>query len=202
MLLSRILGLLALFVIHAFSETTSHKSTFDAPASFKEANDMTDLVISDGKKSFTFTWAYQDKDGRQMGYPCELKEGETYTFTLDEERTPYEAKYAPQSKPEDRVIKRTHLSKITQAGKVIFDREMCEVHQRRMDRKEVAIIFGLVGPATGKQPTNKELKTLFPHHSEKVFGGCIMGPVTTEVKYVCPDCKIAHEKWAKENGSK
>ena len=120
-----------------------------------------------------------------------LESNRVYTFTFVEEPI-----------KQNRLKKELfvpRISRIEQAGKMIYDREACEVHHSRMERKEVRIIYGLVLPGPDAPSPDTE-RRLFPHGQEILLGGCISTPDRpTGNIYVCSECKKAYAKWKADN---
>lgn len=83
---------------------------------------------------------------------------------------------------------------------MIYDREVCEVHQVKMELKEVPIFYGSFLPIHGG-PSGETAHRLFPHHREYLLGGCVITPGSPETNkvYFCSQCKVAYGKWTKEN---
>ena len=88
-------------------------------------------------------------------------------------------------------------------GVTVYDVEVCERHNAKMEHKEVRIIYGLYRPGPDA-PSAEIERQLFPHRHEYSFGGCVggvTGPKTEQV-YVCGQCKLAYEKWKSDKTGK
>jgi hypothetical protein len=78
------------------------------------------------------------------------------------------------------------------------EQAVCEVHNAKMELKEVDISYG--EPRDNEWTGDTEHR-LFPHWREYSIGGCEISensPKTVKA-YVCADCKKACEKWKAEN---
>lgn len=144
------------------------------------------LTISDAKHSYEFPWGIPPHYNGSVV----LESNRVYTFTVIEE--PLSLLGVGSSFP---VVVR-----VERDGKMIYDREVCEVHQIQMERKWVRIVYGLIAPGPG-EPSGDTEQRLFPHRREVSFGGCVVSPDSpkTNKVYVCSQCKKAYEKWKTEN---
>jgi hypothetical protein len=93
------------------------------------------------------------------------------------------------------------LLKIEKDGETIFDGWMCEVHRVKMDLKDVPVIYGFVYVGRPHILSDEQWLRIqmakFPHHDERIFGGCIVGASKSAPKLVCAKCKKAYDDWAK-----
>ncbi|RYD81674.1 MAG: hypothetical protein EOP84_10605 [Verrucomicrobiaceae bacterium] len=173
-----------------------------ATAEFKKRDDAAFLVIKDGTETIDILWSFDLLGETRRSFPVTLSSGTRYVFTIEEEQ------YSPLEEAGMRLpdsIDRKHfmstrqtLVRISLGEQVLFDREICEVHNRKMKRIDAPIIYGLVWHE-GKHPTREVYKSRFPHYREISFGGCCIAPQKTELMFVCGDCKTAHAKWEEEN---
>jgi hypothetical protein len=166
------------------AESSKPPVVITAPARLEQRGDWTWLTISDAKNSYELPWALQPHVGSVA-----LEPNRVYTFTIVEE--PFHYRFPiPQ------------VARVERDGKVIYDRETCEAHHVKMDRKVVRIDYGLIVPGPG-EPTGETEHRLFPHRHEVAFGGCVVMPDSpkTEKVYVCSECKKAYDKWRAENKS-
>jgi hypothetical protein len=117
-----------------------------------------------------------------------LEADRVYTFTILQER--FRRHYLPE------------VIRVEQDGRAIYDREICEVHHRTMERKRVRIIYGLIRPGPGS-PSAETKRSQFPHHCEVSFGGCVSGPggPKTERVFLCGECKVAYSAWRAQSVS-
>ncbi len=179
--------------------------TITAPVKFIERSGNPHLVVADDELSFEFLWFPHAPSHGARWKPIDLVAGDTCTFTIEIERfgisreeKAYAREIYPAKNLEPGVVKIPNLVRIVRDGKVIYDREFCEVHKIKMAASEVPIVYGLIRPQ-GVFPRTQETRTLFPNRSDLVLGGCCPTPRTTELIFVCPACKEAYEKWEKQN---
>jgi hypothetical protein len=159
-------------------------TTLTAPVKFDQRDTTTFLVIDDGKKKMDFVWSYVQPDKQTAVYPVKLEEKQTYTFTIEQEK----------SAAVPGVLINAQIMAVTRDGQTVYDRALCELHRRRMERKEVPIVYGLVAKLPG-DPSAEEEKA-FPKWRESFAGGCIVMPGRDkELVFVCPDCKAGHAEW-------
>lgn len=117
-----------------------------------------------------------------------LDTNQTYTFTIESVQSGLKGYVFPE------------VIRIELNGLTVFDHEICEVHQRRMERKRVPIRYGLfISDSTW--PSADTERTRFPHYREFVPGGCVRGPRSpkSERLFVCDECKASHSQWKAEN---
>jgi hypothetical protein len=81
--------------------------------------------------------------------------------------------------------------RIKHAGEVVFDESVCEVHKTPMQRITAEIGYGMIALNACDRK--------YPHHSDWIRGGCIMGDVKTAPHYVCPECVAACAKHKREH---
>jgi hypothetical protein len=164
--------------------------TFSAPVKFEKRDEATFLTIADEKRKVNLIWSYEMRDKQTMHLiPAPLEEGKIYEFALEHERVAGGVLINPQ------------LVSIAQGGRVLYDRTLCRVHQKKMERKEVPIVYGLA-PRRPEDPPHEVETKLFPFRLEVAYAGCIPGPRKTELVFVCPDCKAAHVEWTAKNPAK
>lgn len=178
--------------------------TVTGAAKFEQRDKDRYLIVTDARHSLDILWSLNGNQKELALFPFTLNTHETYTFTIEEK--PYRfgedlGIELPKSKnPENDYIRIPTLIRVVRRGSLVFDRTICEAHHRKMERREVPIIYGLIIPE-GKQPTDKEYRTQFPHYSEQAFGGCCVMPQKTDFIYVCSDCVAAHKKWESDNSA-
>lgn len=71
---------------------------------------------------------------------------------------------------------------------------MCEVHQVRLQRDTVPIVYGLIIP----DARDREASTRFPYANRDSLGGCVItpdSPTRAKVLY-CPDCRKGESEFA------
>ena len=165
------------------AEQSKARVVITAPAKLEQRGDWIYLTISDARHSYDLPWAMPPHYAGSVT----LESNRVYTFTIIEERS-RSGFLIPE------------VVRIERDRKLIYDREICEVHHIKMDRKQVKIEYGLILPGPG-EPTGETAQRLFPHRLEVAFGGCVVSPDSpkTEKVYVCRECKKAYEKWKSEN---
>lgn len=133
-------------------------------------------------------------DGKRT-LPCPIAAGQTYQFILTyEDHFGWPLKAAP-GQPAFSSPYLTVLVRVGQGERLLYDREICEVHHRRMSRREVPIEYGLSGGFDEAIPSLEEQRAAFPHALEFRSGGCIVGAQKTAQVFVCEECKRAHRVW-------
>lgn len=160
------------------------------------------LFISQGEQTFQFFYASHEAGRRLSPFPFILEAGKIYTFTVEERPFPSLVTQTPTgSEPvaEAEYVWYPVLIRVMDGETSIFDMEVCEVHQTRMERREVPISFGLP-PVMRGLPTLEEEKTLFPHRRDYVLGGRVSSSgKRTETMYICSECKAAYDSWRKSH---
>jgi len=167
----------------AFAAETNAPITVTAPAKFKQHGEWLHLIVDDGRHNFDIVWSMQRYNGLVT-----LRSNQVYTFTIFQEE-----KFTPP-------IKIPMVVRVVEGGKVIYDREVCEVHLRKMEHKEVPIEYGYFR-RNPDAPSDDTEQQLFPHRLEVKGGGCAISddsPKTANV-YVCSECMKAYEKWKAEH---
>jgi hypothetical protein len=141
------------------------------------------LILGDTNRTFKIALRMISPDVQFV--PISLDTNQVYTFTI--QQRPHRDFTVPQ------------LRKVQLDGRTIYDIEVCEIHNAKMDFKEVPIGYGLPGPDPDGLTYQIE-RRLFPHRRERVNGGCCFSDISpkTEKIYVCADCKQAYEKWKVE----
>jgi hypothetical protein len=152
------------------------------------------LRVADSTRYYDILWGIESQGHTTTFLPIELTPDKEYSFTITQERP------SVQDSVVDRSFKLPHLVKVEEVYKrwdapPLFDRTVCEVHHRKMQRKLVPVIYGMLGYLY----TPEELKTLFPHHQEFVAGGCIVDERKTDKLFVCSECKAMYASWLKLN---
>jgi hypothetical protein len=180
---------------------TGAEKHFQGVLEFKdEENDNRVAIIRDGKTVLEIPWAWRNYPGK-----AELEPGQTYEVTLreDEEMVDMDAAVAFVS---DRVHK-SHpdrvqdsefflLVRIKQAGEVVFDESVCEVHQAPMQRTMAKVGYGMYGaPSEADAVCDRK----YPHHADWIRGGCLVGDVESAFHYVCPECVAAAARYKREH---
>ena len=171
-------------LIHS-AESAKAPVIITAPARLENRDGWTYLIISNSNHSYELPWARPPHFDGDVA----LQADQVYTFTVIEE-------------PFMRDVLIPHVAKVEQNGRTIYDREVCEVHHAKMERKKVRVVYGLIRPGAG-EPSSDTERRLFPHRHEISFGGCDVGSYSpkTEKIYVCDQCKKAYAKWKAENPS-
>lgn len=171
---------------------------FQGVLEFKvEGDDYKVAIIRDGPSVLEIPWS-------APGYPGKgkLEAGKTYEITVrDDELLNMDASVVFVS---DRVHKsheaRVHdseffvLVRIKHAGEVVFDESVCEVHQTPMQRITAEIEYGMAAA----DPCNQA----YPHHSDWIRGGCIVGDEKTAPLYVCAECVAGCAKQKQDHPDK
>jgi hypothetical protein len=124
---------------------------------------------------------------------------QTYEITLrDEEPVDLDAALAFVSdrvhqSHGDRVIDSEFfpLVRIKHAGKVVYDESVCEVHKTLMQRITAEIGYGMYGHTVCDEK--------YPHHTDWIRGGCLVGDVKTASHYLCRECVAATAKYKREH---
>ncbi|HMJ65368.1 MAG TPA: hypothetical protein VK615_08445 [Candidatus Binatia bacterium] len=139
------------------------------------------LTISNENARYEVYWSYPPNYDR----PVVLESNRVYTFTVIGE---------PINDCPSLVVPR--VVRVEKDGKMLYDREICDVHHIRMERKEVPILYGLILPGLG-EPGGDTAQRLFPHRYETRLGGCCVTPTSpkTDKVYVCSECKKAYANW-------
>lgn len=178
----------------AADERRRETVTLDAPAKFDRQDQTTSLLVADGRHKVNVTWSYTMNDGQTTKlFPVTIEDGRKYQFVIEHERIAGVAARA------DGALINAQIVTIAEGHRVIYDRAICRVHQKKMERKEVPIIYGLVGRRPG-DPSHEEETKLFPFRREVAHGGCIVMPGRDkEMVFVCPGCQAAHAEWAVKN---
>jgi len=185
----------------------SHIHEITVVPKFEKDGDFTDLIIDDGKMPISIYWSWDPKDDAPTNYPefpVTLASDTQYTFFVEEQeysRLKELGMKAPYFIDPKAFMRTNHtLVRISLNDSILFDREVCEIHHRKMQRIDARIIYGLIA-SRQPYPTLGEVNSQFPHYQEVSFGGCVVGAKKTELMFVCPDCKAAHKKWEKEHPS-
>lgn len=185
------------------SERHSHtgaEKQFKGVLEFKdEADDHRIAIIRDGKTVLEIPWAWRNFSGK-----AKLEAGQTYEITVrDEEMVDMDVSVAFVS---DRVHK-SHsdrvedsefflLVRIKHAGEVVFDESVCEVHKTPMRRIMAKVGYGMYGAPSKADAVCDEK---YPHHSDWIRGGCIVGDVESAFRYICSECVAATAKYRREH---
>jgi hypothetical protein len=152
------------------------------------------LELHRGMEAKQVLWSAQfPGEARTTCYDAELEPGKTYSFTVGSSPSRLKLSEVPD-------YSRHELILIEAAGRVVYDRDFCAVHQRRMVRRELRILYGLVLPGSN-WPSRVESEALFPNRETPPLGGCVSMPgisAETEWQSVCPDCTRAFEEWRAE----
>jgi hypothetical protein len=170
------------FVVGA-AEKSAPLIIITAPAKLEPPGEFIYLTISDAKHSYELPCVFRPP----YNGPVAFESNRVYKFTVI--KVPYKT---------GRLF--SQVVKVEQDGKMIYDREVCEAHHVKMERKEVKIVYGLIVRDAGG-PTSETAQRLFPHRHEISFGGCVImpGSLKTEKIYVCSECRKAYEKWMSQN---
>ena len=98
----------------------------------------------------------------------------------------------------DRVIDSEFFSlvRIQQGSEILYDESVCEVHKTPMQRQRVTVGYGLyVAPTKADAICDQK----YPHHSDWIRGGCLVGDVTSAFHYVCRECVAATASYKREH---
>ncbi len=165
----------------ALDEDPSPPVVVESSARFESRDDWVYLVIADTEHRYEIMWAFPPDYGGLV----KLKPSGIYTFTVEERLVFPGIDYRVQE-----------VIKVESNGRVIYDREVCEVHQTRMEKKRVPVWYGYIVDGPGEPSRQEELKS-FPHRREYLLGGCVSGPESpqTALLYMCDDCKAAYDAW-------
>jgi hypothetical protein len=155
-----------------------------AQAKMVPRGDWIYLIIADASHRYELMWAKPPHFSRNI----EIEANRVYTFTIVEEKSVWSSLFTPR------------IAKVEENGLTIYDREVCEVHQIKMERKKVPILYGLFRESPG-EPAAQVNHELFPHRHDVVLGGCVVerdSPKTDRI-YVCRQCRDAYARWKAEN---
>jgi hypothetical protein len=140
----------------------------------------TNLIIRGDGQFFEISWQYPPPLKGGMA----IKEGEIYTFSVlvhQESGTRW-----------------GEVIRIVQNGTNLYDREICELHNLRMDLRETPIRYGLPDPKFAV-PFAQARPSLFPHGADFEWGGCVVvvgeDKRKTQMLYRCSECVKAYNKW-------
>lgn len=75
----------------------------------------------------------------------------------------------------------------------------CHLHQVKMEKKQVPIIYGLVRPDDQEILMYKKEPLLFPHAKDYVLGGCSIQWKKSQKLFECSQCRKAKENWLEEH---
>jgi hypothetical protein len=191
-----LLGLLCAVLGSACVAPRSKTTTVTARPKFTQEKQLQSLVVADGNHSFDLLWSAQSASGPTLFFPFKLNPRETYVFTIEEQpHNMTEETGGPKlGSGKSEYIMFPNLVRVTHDGTVIYDRAVCEVHHCQMEHRKVPIVYGLF-TAHGEQPTYKQERTEFPHHTDFLAGGCIVAPKKKDYIYICPQCVAAYQKW-------
>jgi hypothetical protein len=94
----------------------------------------------------------------------------------------------------------SHILKVKDGEKTLFDGAHCEVHSTKMELKRVPIIYGLLRPdhfGLGHENFSELQRKQFPNRQEFRGGGCVVSPSDPKHAHVwfCKQCKNAFEEW-------
>jgi len=76
--------------------------------------------------------------------------------------------------------------------------DVCPVHQVKMKRVELRLVYGLPSPAEFEEMKVAEKK--FPHGRDYVLAGCVVEPAKSVEGFLCPKCVVARGKWLRAHG--
>ncbi len=148
---------------------------------FENDGTFTTLRLTDGECNYSVSWGMPPD---VWFVPVTLDTNRTYRFTIMQRPTVGLAK----------------VRKVEENGQTIYDEEICEVHQVRMEHKRVRIRYGLIRPGPNAPDWATE-RDFFPHGREYSLGGCVSmpsSPKQTKV-YVCGACKEAYSLWMRQH---
>ena len=165
-----------------------------SPARFETRDGQLYLYIEGTIRPYLLPWGTSPSMPLHYSTSISLESNLVYTFTIITED--FKEPGAP-------VVKRSTVVKVERDGKIIYDREVCEVHQIKMDHIQGWIVYTYMSPGLG-EPSDVTEQRLFPHRKEHSFGGNEYNPGSPRKGdvYVCSRCKKAYEKWKTEQASK
>lgn len=179
-------------------------STITARPVFKDREGYTTLILADASRTF---------EVYQVSPPLSsLDPGKSYLFTIEETCHGSDCDEMDFAKNEVTLVtghrdrqqtpdfySLPEIMAVDHDGIRIFDRSVCEVHQQKMERRDVRISYGY--PSPGAFPDIKTEAERFPHYRDFVLGGCCVtsGMPQTERKFICGECKTAYGKWQAEH---
>ena len=171
-----------LAICTAIGQNTNPIVTITASPQFEKRGEWRCFVITNSQQKFRL-WAL----GERSPVPgVSLDTNKVYEFVFTNQ--PFASTFQP-------VLIRLRLG-----GRTIYDLEVCEIHQIKMERKVVPVSYGLIRPGPG-EPTPDIEREFFPHWHESAVGGCVPGPEKTTEVNVCALCKAAYSEW-KQNTKK
>jgi hypothetical protein len=106
----------------------------------------------------------------------------TYVFTIGERRDwPF----------------KTSVLKIEHEDGLVYDVEMCQLHNAKMTLETVEIKYGLMMPSQDDIETAGASRRLFPNRREALYGGCGVNEDSPRrgKRYVCSSCEAAYSDW-------
>ncbi len=71
--------------------------------------------------------------------------------------------------------------------------DLCPVHEVKMKRAELRLVYGLPSPAEFEEM--KVAAARFPHGRDYVLAGCVVRPAKSVEGFLCPKCVLARGKW-------
>lgn len=158
------------------------------PAKFQKEGKKIFLHLEDpvSKVKLTQTWAA----GNPELYiyptllPIPLEDGQTYDFEITRQML------------DESIIADRTITKVSQRGKVLYDRSICTVHGTRMEIKWVAT-HSRMGFPDGRED---DAFPNIPHF--KCYQNCdfISLPLPMNYTYICPDCVADYAKWKEARG--
>ncbi len=166
----------------------------ESPARFETRDGQLYLYINGTNRAYLLPWGTSPSMPLHYSTSISLESNRVYTFTIITEDF---------KKPDAPTVRRSTVVKVERDGKIIYDREVCEVHQIRMEYRQGWIVYTYMLPGPG-EPSEVIEQRLFPHRKKHSFGGIDYNPGTPRKGdvYVCSQCKEAYEKWKTEHASK
>lgn len=164
----------------AIAVASAYLQSITGPAQIRQDGAWTWLEVSDGNNHFKTSWVHPT---------VQLVPGRTYTFVVFS-HPHWEAS----------------VEKIFDEGRIIYDLSVCQVHDFRMGKEAVPVIYGYNShrksyPSTdGAEPSFETRMQLFPHYVEVASGGCVNNGERTVMLYACPKCRAAFTQWAQHMG--
>ena len=175
-------------------QTARSPVIIESPATFKTRDGQLYLYIDGTNRAYFLPWGTSPSMPLHYSTSISLESNRVYTFTIITEDF---------KKPEAPTVPRSTVVKVERDGKIIYDREVCELHQIRMEHRQGWIVYTYMSPGQG-EPSEATEQRVFPHRKEHSFGGDEYNPGIPRKGdvYVCSRCKEAYEKWKAEHASK
>lgn len=159
-----------------------------APAQFKSDYNSLYLVVTNSTQQFEFLWELAP----ELYSDVTLQTNHIYTFLVSK-----------KVMLSDRTIKLPEIIRIRDEETVIYDREICSVHQVIKHTEDLPIVNGIPGPPYELNPDDNTCRTKFPNFRQRILGGCVIRPdrpqPVTEPWRICSACKDAYSTWIRNH---